>query len=41
MSDFYAFASDNPILTLFLVSMLVGAVIRLVPWSKRPSTDDE
>lgn len=41
MSDFYAFAGEHPILTLLLASMVVGAVVRLVPWSKRPSAGDE
>lgn len=44
MSDFYRFASDNPILTFLLVStvctMLVSTVPRLLPWTRRGDQDE-
>jgi len=35
MSEFYKFAGDHPILTFALASVIVGAVVRVIPWSKK------
>ncbi len=35
MAEFYKFASDNPILTFFIVTALIGLIIRIIPWSKK------
>jgi hypothetical protein len=35
VSEFYAFAGEHPILTFLLAGMVVSAIVRLIPWSKR------
>lgn len=40
MKEFFDFAGEHPILTFFLAAMIIGAVIRLVPWSKKADPDD-
>ncbi len=41
MQEFYTFAGAHPILVFLLASMLVSAIIRLVPWSKRRDPEDD
>jgi hypothetical protein len=35
MKDFYEFAGAHPILTFLLLGMVIRAVVRLIPWSKK------
>ena len=35
MREFYDFAGGHPFLTLILASMILGTVVRLIPWSKK------
>lgn len=40
MSEFYAFAGEHPVLTVVLASMLLSAVVKLLPWSRRDRGED-
>jgi hypothetical protein len=34
MSEVLAWMGEHPILTLFLASMTLGAIVKIIPWSR-------
>jgi hypothetical protein len=39
MKQFLDFAGDHPIVTILLASMVLGTVVKLIPWSKKDRED--
>lgn len=41
MNDFFKFAGEHPILTVVLACIVLGTLVKLVPWSKSDDNSND